>query len=162
MDHANHAPDTHRHGHHQHRDETPSAIGDFTYVRVKTSDSQSERLDVAVPIDLSAGISTKLRLYRENLAAAPCAEFQIVPSGAPLEPPLAPDRSADDNWIKHVRLGTITVALPGGTTRSFSPAEGQDGDAVDLTKGLEVTYKLRWGQSSPIGPMLDVDVSQQP
>jgi len=168
MNHANHAPDTHRDsGSH---DAPPAVPANFTYVRVKTSDSDSDDFSPssAVPLNFAAGITAKLRAYRETPdQTAPSLEYQVAPTEPVLTPPLVPDQSPtpDPLLLKDAYVGRITVNVPGGEARTLKITRSHtDAVHLDLTKGVEVRcwFDTRGIFAHPIGPMLNIDITPQP
>ncbi len=167
MDHANHAPDTHRR--HALKDPVDGRVkANFEYVRVKQMDASSSSLDTAVPLDFTTGIMSQLRVYREHADQdIPSIDYQVVPNGQPLTA-LVPDKSPTDGdplFLKRSYVGTITVNVPGAAARTYVVTH-DDADAcrLDLTKGLNVTCSFDWESvlSNPIGPMLNIDITPAP
>jgi len=166
MDHANHAPDTHRR--HALQDPVDGRVqANFEYVRVKQTNDGGSSLETTVPLDFTTGITAQLRAYRETAGQdIPSIDYQVVPYGAPLAPRVA-DKSPDDDplCLKTSYVGTITVNVPGGDRRVFTVTK-EHGDTVplDLTKGLNMTCSFDWASalSQPIGPMLNIDITPEP
>jgi hypothetical protein len=167
MDHLRHAPETH--GHYQPRAGTPisggPAPGSFTLVRVEQVAGEDAELATQVPLDLARGVTTRLRVYREQSGQSdPYVTYQVAPDGHPLGPK-EPDRSPPEDplFLKHFFLGTVTVNLPDGSRfKSFLVSAGH-GEAVrvDLTKGIDVACSLDYKTltTCPVGPMLNIDVT---
>lgn len=167
MHHANHAPDTTRR--HAAQDPPTPIPANFTYVRVKKTADDSDSLETTVPLDFAAGITAKLRAYRETPAqTSPSLEYQIAPTAPVLNPPMIPDNSPtpDPLYLKNSYIGTITVQVPGGGPPRVLTVTGshEDAVAVDLTKGVDVRcwFDLSSVDSFPIGPMLNIDITPQP
>jgi hypothetical protein len=166
VNHANHAPETHRHRPAQ--DPPPPIPANFTYVRVKKTAQDSDSLETTVPLDFAAGITAKLRAYRETPEQTnPSLEYQIAPTDPVLTPPMIPDNSPtpDPLYLKSSYIGTITVQVPGGgPPRVLTVTSShEDAVAVDLTKGVDVKccFDLSAVHSFPIGPMLNIDIAPQ-
>jgi hypothetical protein len=166
MDHLRHAPETQ----HQHPVETPESggpvPGSFKDVRVKQNDGSAPELPAHVPLDLTKGITTRLRVFREQPKQSdPYVTYQVVPDLPPLAPK-TPDQSPpnDPLVLKHFYIGTITVNLPDGKKfKSLLVSEGSGADSlrVDLTKGVDVACSLDYTTltSLPVGPMLNIVVT---
>jgi hypothetical protein len=158
MDHIRHAPETTRH-HAPERlvpEPWPATLQD---VRIKQSDTQSVKLDVPVPLDANKGITARLRLFRPDLMQTdPSVSYQIVPDNVPLEAYQA-DKSAAEDPLKHVVPGTFTVHLPDGSAREIPVPTNV---IFDLTKGLDIRCSIGYGPASPVGPMLNIDLTVYP
>jgi hypothetical protein len=165
MDHANHAPDTSRYGGEQ--EIALPVPANFTYVRVKKSDNDSDSLNTTVPLDFAQGITAKLRAYRETADQTdPSIEYQIAPVNPPLVPPLVPDNSPSDDPLnlRYSYVGTITVNGPDGRKWVLQVSKSHtDNLKLDLTNGLDVTCWFNKSlEPAPIGPMLNIDIQPQP
>jgi hypothetical protein len=158
MDHIRHAPETNRNG----------AVGDLVPhpwpatlqdIRIKQSDTSAIKIDVPVKLDANAGITSRLRLFRQDAAQIdPSVSFQIAPDNAPLAPATA-DQSPADDVLKRVYPGIITVRLPNDEKRQLTLP---DIALIDLTQGVDVRCSIGFDVASPVGPMLNVDVTLYP
>jgi hypothetical protein len=158
MDHIRHAPES---SHHPSSgpilpEPWPATLQD---VRVKQSDGGSIKVDAPVQLDFNKGITARLRAFRTDpKQAEPSLSYQIVPDNVPLAPSDVNNSAADDP-LKHVLPGTVTVHLPDNTQRTFPTST----DArFDLTKGFDIRCSIGYSVTSPIGPMLNVDVTLYP
>lgn len=162
MNHLRHAPETNV-GQSSPDDPVPNdpIPAKFMYARVKQSDTVGVELGATVPCDLTAGITLQHRVFR--LGGDPgdiAVDCQIAPNGKTL-PPLLPDQAAPDPYrLKTSYIGTITVNVPNGEPLTFPVSTGSsDNVPVDLTNGIEVKYAFASVTSSPIGPLLNIDIT---
>lgn len=136
----------------------------FQYARVKTSDTSSVHLPVAVPFDFGQGITTQFRTYYPDPTSDPgCVDVQVAPDNKPLPPLVKNDNPSDPYGFAKSYVGTITVHMGDKTVTCKVSTDQADAVPVDITNGVNVRYWFDDNpQALPIGPLLNIDITQGP